>query len=204
MRQNRRNLLRLFLTLPWIGHFTGFAVSATPTPGAAEGPFYPTPNMRFRDADNNLLQIEGSDAKAQGTVVVLTGKVTNATGEPVDNARVEIWQCDANGRYLHTGDSGSADRDPGFQGFGHVVTNESGAYAFRTIMPVPYPGRTPHIHVKVISGGNELTTQFYIAGNPENERDSLFRRLSAEERRQVEMHFADGPDGRQTQLDIMI
>ena len=62
---------------------------------------------------------------------------------------VEIWQCDANGVYLHTG-SGNADkRDRNFQGFGRFLTGSTGEYYFRTIKPVPYPGRTPHIHFKV-------------------------------------------------------
>ena len=94
------------------------------------------------------------------------------------NATVEIWQCDANEVYLHTGDSGSTrnQQDKNFQGFGRFTTGSSGEYYFRTIKPVPYPGRpAPHIHVKVKRGGRELlTTQIMIAGHPGNARDGVF------------------------------
>ena len=94
------------------------------------------------------------------------------------NATVEIWQCDANEVYLHTGDSGSTrnQQDKNFQGFGRFTTGSTGEYYFRTIKPVPYPGRpAPHIHVKVKRGGRELlTTQIMIAGHPGNARDGVY------------------------------
>lgn len=159
------------------------------TPGATEGPFYPAPDMRFDDADNDLVRIEGQVREAGGEIIHLTGQVTDGDGNPVSGARVEIWQCDAEGRYLHTGDDRDSPRDSAFQGFGHDVTGKDGQYRFRTIRPVPYPGRAPHIHVKVITAKRTLTTQLYRAGEPGNERDVLYRRLSAPERRTVEMRF---------------
>jgi protocatechuate 3,4-dioxygenase beta subunit len=103
-------------------------------------------------------------------------------------ARIEIWQCDANGVYLHPGDRRRGSRDAGFQGFGHAMADAAGRFAFRTIVPVPYPGRTPHIHVKVLHGGRDrLTTQLYRAGHPHNRSDFLFRRLEPDERRRVSM-----------------
>lgn len=159
------------------------------TPGATEGPFYPAPDMRFDDADNDLVRIEGQVREAGGEVIHLTGQVTDGDGIQVSGARVEIWQCDANGRYLHDRDDQDTPRDSAFQGFGHDVTGKDGNYRFRTIRPVPYPGRAPHIHVKVITAKRTLTTQLYLAGDPGNERDVLYRRLSAAERRTVEMQF---------------
>ncbi|PLX45679.1 MAG: protocatechuate 3,4-dioxygenase, partial [Hyphomicrobiales bacterium] len=121
-----------------------------PTPAATEGPFYPSPDMRLKDTDNDLVKIEGAVREAGGEVIFLTGRVLSRSGQPLEGARVEIWQCDVNRRYLHRGDHGAA-RDGGFQGFGHDITGADGSYRFRTIMPVPYPGRTPHIHVKVLA-----------------------------------------------------
>ena len=83
---------------------------------------------------------------------------------------MEIWQCDTLGHYHHPRDGGSAD--PNFQGFGHTFAGEDGAYRFRTIKPVPYPGRAPHIHFAVFGKGfDRMTTQMYVAGNPLNQRD---------------------------------
>lgn len=165
------------------------ALALVATPGATEGPYYPASAMRFDDADNDLVRIEGKVRDAGGEIIHLTGQVTDGDGIPVSGARVEIWQCDANGRYLHTGDRRDVARDSGFQGFGYDVTGKDGHYRFRTIRPVPYPGRSPHIHVKVFTGKRTLTTQLYLAGEPGNERDVLYRRLSAAERQTVEMRF---------------
>ena len=109
-----------------------------------------------------------------------------------------------NGRYLHTGDRGGAERDAAFQGFGHDITDENGNYLFRTIRPVTYPGRTPHIHVKVLTGDRELTTQFYIDGDPANERDGLWRRLSESQREAVAMRFQERDGKIETSVDIVL
>ncbi len=201
---SRRRLAKGLFALPLASLVAGPAL-ARRTPAATEGPFYPTPSMRFADADNNLVKITGRVRQAGGEVVVLKGVVRDTGGEPIAGARVEIWQCDVNGRYLHTGDrSWRRRRDPGFQGFGHVVTGSDGAYAFRTIKPVSYPGRTPHIHVKVFAGGREFTTQFYIDGHPQNTRDLLFQRMSSEEQQAVAMRFVDGVDGVAATVDIVV
>ena len=199
----RRSAVKLLASLP-LAVITSWPAFARRTPAATEGPFYPTPSMRFADADNNLVKIAGVVEQAGGKVVALKGRVLDSKGAPVEGARVEIWQCDANGRYLHTGDRQRFARDPAFQGFGHVVTGTDGAYAFRTILPVPYPGRTPHIHVKVIHDGRELTTQFYIDGHKQNAGDFLFQRMSADQQKAVSMAFVDGPDGPETTIDIFL
>lgn len=178
--------------------------AAVATPRAAEGPFYPTAKMRFADTDNDLVKIAGRVRQAGGEIIRLGGRVLNRAGQPIAGARVEIWQVDANGRYLHTGDRGGRARDRAFQGFGHDITDGEGSYSFRTIKPVPYPGRTPHIHVKVLAGGAELTTQFYLAGEPQNARDQLYRRMSRAERRQVEMRFVGRMGNEETRVDIVL
>ncbi len=143
------------------------------TPRQTPGPFYPVDWSGDTDAD--LVRVAGEAARAQGTVTHLRGRVLDARGEPVGGAIVEIWQCDAFGRYRHPRDR-QEGRDAAFQGRGRIAAGPDGGFAFRTIRPVPYPGRTPHIHVVVAAPGRRepLVTQFYVAGEPLNERDGLF------------------------------
>lgn len=142
------------------------------TPRQGEGPFYPV-NLPL-DTDNDLVRVQGTAAAAQGTVTHVLGRVLDTEGRPVTGARVEIWQCDANGRYHHPGDRNNAPLDGAFQGFGATVTDGEGAYRFRTIRPVPYPARTPHIHFAVLAAGYErFVTQMYVAGEARNARDRL-------------------------------
>jgi protocatechuate 3,4-dioxygenase, beta subunit len=167
-------------------------LAAVPTPRQTEGPFYP-PELPA-ETDSDLVRVTGADARALGQVAHVVGRVLDRQGRPLPGAMVEIWQCDANGRYLHPGDPGAGHRDPGFQGFGRVVTDLGGGYRFRTIRPVAYPGRAPHIHVKVWRGGAELlTTQMYVAGEPLNARDGLYRRLDPDERARVTVALSPAP-----------
>ena len=198
--RTRRTLLRLLAALPALG-LAGPAW-ATRMPSAGAGPFYPTPAMRFADSDNDLVRIAGQVHRAGGEIMVLKGRVLNAAGQPAAGARVEIWQCDAGGRYLHTADRRRGGYDEAFQGYGYVDTGADGAYAFRTIKPVPYPGRAPHIHVTVTHGGARLTTQFYLADHPLNARDFLYRRLRDADAAAVAMALTEGPDGLETTVDI--
>ena len=179
--------------------------AAALTPSAAEGPFYPTPPMRRRDVDNDLVKIAGAVREAGGEVITLRGRVLDAGGRPLEGLRVEIWQCDMNGKYMHPGDRQAVAFDPAFQGFGHDITGPDGGYAFRTIKPVSYPGRTPHIHVKVLNGGREvLTTQFYIAGHRQNRRDGLYRRMSDSQAQAVSMAFRPSDMGEEAVVDIVV
>jgi len=151
-----------------------FAEELTRTPRLTEGPFYP-PKLPL-DTDNDLLIINDSITQAVGEVTHLTGRLLSAAGEPIQNAAIEIWQCDAKGVYIAQGANGRNDAN--FQGFGRFLTGSSGEYYFRTIKPVPYAGRTPHIHVKVKKGGRELlTTQLFINGYPQNKTDGVFNGL---------------------------
>ncbi len=154
-----------------------FAEELARTPSMTEGPFYP--DRLPLDTDNDLIIINDSVTPAVGEITHLTGRVLSTSGNPVSNVTVEIWQCDAKQVYLHTSDSRpkASQRDTNFQGFGRFTTASTGEYRFRTIKPVPYPGRpAPHIHVKLKKGDRELlTTQFMIAGHPGNDVDHIFQ-----------------------------
>lgn len=152
------------------------------TPGQTEGPFYP---VKFpADMDGDLVRVRGQAAHALGKITHVSGRVRDRKGNLVKGATVEIWQCDANGIYDHPGDNGQRKRDTAFQGYGRVQVDGDGRYAFRTIKPVPYPGRTPHIHFKVSApGAGRLTTQMYVAGEPQNETDGVLRRIRDREAR---------------------
>lgn len=152
-----------------------FAEHLTVTPRQTEGPFYP--DRLPLDTDNDLVVVNDSTTPAVGEVTWLGGRLLAKDGSPVRNATIEIWQCDNRGVYLHTRTGGDRDRrDANFQGFGRFVTGSTGEYVFRTIKPVPYPGRTPHIHLAVkLRGRKELVTQCYIKGHPGNERDGVWR-----------------------------
>jgi protocatechuate 3,4-dioxygenase beta subunit len=111
-------------------------------------------------------------------------------GKPLRDVRVEIWQCDANGRYRHPRDRGGRAVDENFQGFGHSTTDAEGRYRFRTIHPVPYPGRTPHIHMAMFAPGTEpFVTQLYVRDEPRNAQDFLFNRIPVEQRSLVLAEF---------------
>jgi len=151
-----------------------FAEQLMLTPRQTEGPFYP--NKLPLDTDNDLLILNDATTPALGEVTWLSGRILDAKGDPVRNAVVEIWQCDARGVYLHGGSDNAAKRDANFQGFGRFLTGSTGEYLFRTIKPVPYPGRTPHVHFAVkLKGRDKFTTQCYVQGEPQNERDSVLR-----------------------------
>lgn len=146
------------------------------TPPLTEGPFYP--RQLPLDQDNDLTRVQGASGVARGVILDLTGRVVDVQGRPLANTQVEIWQCNAYGRYHHPDDDSPAPLDPNFQGFGKTVTDAEGRYRFRTIKPVPYPGRAPHIHFRLASRDfGRLSTQMFVAGDPANERDFLFRQL---------------------------
>lgn len=160
-----------------------FAEELVRTPRQTEGPFYP--DHLPLDTDNDLLMLNDNITPAVGTVTSVSGRILDAKGDPIRNALVEIWQCDNNGAYLHSGSSNREKSDKNFQGFGRFLTGSSGEYLFRTIKPVPYPGRTPHIHYAVkIKGQDKFTTQCYIKGEPRNERDGVLRGVRDEKARQ--------------------
>lgn len=154
----------------------GAAAELVPTPGQTEGPFYPV--SLPADADGDLVRVGGAAARALGTVAHVGGRVMGRRGQPVAGAAVEIWQCDANGRYRHPRAPEHELFDDGFQGYGRTAVAADGSYRFRTIRPVPYPGRTPHIHVAVlVPGTGRFVTQMYVEGEPLNARDGLLNSI---------------------------
>ena len=184
----------------WTGARAQAPAPRRATPSQTEGPFYPV--TLPRDADADLLK-NGALTYGQGQPAWVEGVVTDLDGKPVRGAQVEIWQCDQAGHYHHPGDRGKADA--AFQGFGRVVVDADGRYRFRTIRPAPYSGRTPHIHVKVKLANRELlTTQLYVAGDPGNERDFLWRGLREDARAALTVAFAPVADGTRAVFPIAV
>jgi protocatechuate 3,4-dioxygenase beta subunit len=173
-----------------------FAEELTRTPRQTEGPFYP--DRLPLDTDNDLIIINDSITPAVGDITHLSGRILDAKGNPIRNALVEIWQVDHNGVYLHSGSNNAAKRDKNFQGFGRFLTGSSGEYYFRTIKPVRYPGRAPHIHFAVkMKGRDKWTTQCYVKGEPQNERDFVLKSIrDAKARESVIVDFAPVKDSR--------
>ena len=212
---NRR---RILLQLTQLGGLAALSVAAAPaaaraagaarTPSQIEGPFYPVDKPRDRDWD--LLHRGTGGARAAGEPLALGGRVLDITGRPVDGATIQIWQADNNGIYDHPHAPGRSGFDPAFQGYGTVRTDARGRYRFLTIVPVPYDGRPPHIHAKVSGPGRpELTTQIYLEGHPDNERDWLLSRLSRGRRDALTMdprpaRLAGGLEGKEARFDFVI
>ena len=201
-RLTRRSATAALVALPfcWTGARAQPAAVRRATPRQTEGPFYPV--ALPQDSDGDLLR-NGTLDYAQGQPAWVEGIVSDLQGRPVSGAQVEIWQCDHQGHYHHPGDGSRAD--PSFQGFGRVTVGSDGRYRFRTIRPVPYSGRTPHIHVKVGLERRELlTTQLYVEGDPGNERDFLWRNLGAADRALVTVPFRAGSGVLQADFPIVV
>jgi protocatechuate 3,4-dioxygenase beta subunit len=141
--------------------------------------------------------VTGEAAQAMGQVTHIRGRVLDLAGQPVVGAIVEIWQCDAKGIYRHPRDANtSRRRDGGFQGRGRASTDASGTYAFRTIRPVAYPGRTPHIHFMVDPPRRtRLVTQMYVFGEPQNARDGVLNNIRDQRQRDSVVVRLDPADG---------
>ena len=198
---SRRNFVRNFTVGAaglWIPG--AFAEALTMTPKQTEGPFYPV-DLPL-DTDNDLIIVNDLLKPSLGEVTHLSGRILGPTGAPIRNALVEIWQVDHHGVYLHKGSNGADKRDKNFQGFGRFLTGGSGEYYFRTIKPVSYPGRTPHIHFAVkMKGREKWTTQLYVKGEPQNEKDGLLRRVEGDKQRNAIIRdFAAIPNSKAGEL----
>jgi protocatechuate 3,4-dioxygenase, beta subunit len=153
------------------------------TPNMVMGPFYPLSKPLDQDAD--LTMVSGRPGRAQGKVVHLVGRVLNRNGDPVQGAKVEIWQANSHGRYAHPSDPYTAPLDPNFQGFGVQLTDSHGLFRFKTVKPGPYPSlegtwmRAPHIHFDVSGKRDRKVTQMFFEGEPLNDQDLLFRAIRA-------------------------
>ncbi len=170
-----------------------FADELTRTPRQTEGPFYP--NKLPLDTDNDLIVVNDALTPAVGQITHLSGRILDHKGDPLRNCLIEIWQVDNEGAYIHTRDPHGEKRDKNFQGYGRFLTSSSGEYYFRTIKPVPYTGRTPHIHLKVRKNSKELlTSQFYVKGHPGNARDGIYRAIrDLKARESVTLDFTSMP-----------
>ncbi|WP_418317867.1 intradiol ring-cleavage dioxygenase [Piscinibacter sakaiensis] len=184
------------------GLATGVAGMAVPgwlaaagLPSMTAGPFYPSPEYRARqlDWDADLTRVGTGPGRAAGEWLDLVGTVVDRQGRIIDRAEIEIWQCDVHGSYRHPRGAG-ARVDEAFQGFGSSVADAQGRYRFRTIKPAPYPGRTPHIHVRLRHPSfGEFTSQLFVDGEPANAGDFLFRQMSADEREAAMLRLARAP-----------
>lgn len=153
------------------------------TPALEEGPFYP--DKLPLDRDNDLLII-GKGDQAMGEVTHLHGRILDLSGEPIKGLTVEIWQTDSHGAYLHSKTLNAAKRDTLFQGFGQFETGKDGAYQFRTVKPVRYPFRSPHVHYKIKKGDRELlTTQCLVADDPQLNNDFVLRKVKDPKQREL-------------------
>ncbi|MFT5524985.1 MAG: protocatechuate 3,4-dioxygenase beta subunit [Pirellulaceae bacterium] len=175
------------------------AEELTRTAKQGEGPFYP--DKLPLDTDNDLIIINDSITPSVGEITHLTGRILSQAGEPIRNAVVEIWQADNTGAYIHTR-ARREKMDKNFQGFGRFLTSSTGEYYFRCIKPSKYVGRAPHIHYAVYQNDKRiLTTQLYIKGDPQNEKDFLFKQAkTAEAKATLVTDFTPIPNSKSGEL----
>jgi protocatechuate 3,4-dioxygenase beta subunit len=177
------------------------------TPLLTEGPFYPS--QLPLDTDNDLVVVSDGRTRAVGEITHLSGRILSASGEPMRNTLVEIWQVDGNGAYLHPGSANADRRDANFQGYGRFETDSRGRYRFRTVKPVPYPGRpAPHIHFAISRNGRRIyTTQMFVNGHPGNRLDGIFEEIEdplARETVLVDFKPLDGSGARELAAEFEI
>ena len=169
------------------------------TPPQTPGPFYPG-EASFM-LENDLTTLPGSDKRALGQVIYVSGLVEDVLCRPVPSVLVEIWQACASGRYNNPTDTNSAPLDPNFRYWGETVTDANGHYQFKTILPGAYPAdtdwiRPPHIHFRVTKVGyKELVTQMYFAGNELNKKDQILDGVPHDEWDRVIVDFKPAGSG---------
>jgi protocatechuate 3,4-dioxygenase beta subunit len=196
----RRTAVAALIALPALSLRAQAPAARRLTPRQTEGPFYPVALPADSDAD---LLANGPLRYAQGQPAWVEGTLVDADGKPLAGASIEIWQCDHQGRYHHPGDGDRADR--AFQGFGRAAVDRGGRWRFRTIKPVAYSGRTPHIHAKVKLGSRELlTTQLYVEGDAGNARDGLWMRLAPEDRAAITAPYVSSPEGLSARYALVV
>lgn len=162
------------------------------TPAQTKGPFYPIPEIEKQAYFDFDLTRKGPDSpQANGRLIAIKGSVIGHDENPLGHSIVEVWQACETGRYNHPSDTNDRPLDPNFQYWGRVHTGESGEFRFKTILPGKYPGRTPHIHFRILSPGRkELITQLYFGEYEElNRKDSLYMSLNVVQRDGVTTHF---------------
>src|SRR6266853_384643 len=143
------------------------------TPDQILGPFYP---LKELPQTPDLTKVPGRSGRAQGQVINVMGRVLNLAGEPVRNAKIEVWQANSLGRYTHPSDPNPAPLDPNFDGSAILTSDTEGRYRFKTVKPAAYPAgpnliRPAHIHFQVSGREDRLVTQLYFDGDPNNDKD---------------------------------
>ena len=143
------------------------------------------------ELDNDLTRQHDGDPL--GERIIVTGRLLEEDGRPVRNALIEIWQCNAAGRYRHDGDRHPAPLDPNFTGAGRTLTDNDGNYRFVTVKPGAYPWqnhpnawRPAHVHFSVFGRtfASRLVTQMYFPGDPLFEFDPIFQSVRDEQARE--------------------
>ncbi len=152
------------------------------------GPLFSSVKLEPGEGD---LSIENGK-EAQGQRIFVSGRVLDEGGRPVPNTLIEIWQCNAAGRYLHPNDQHPAPLDPNFVGRGRMISNEKGEYKFTTIKPGAYPWgnhfnawRPAHIHFSLFGPAfvTRLVTQMYFPEDPLFAFDPIFNSIPSESAR---------------------
>jgi protocatechuate 3,4-dioxygenase, beta subunit len=174
----RRELLMMSAVLAGAGvvgssNVAGAETQLQRTPGQILGPFYP---LNEFPQTPDLTRAPGKSDRAQGQVINVTGRLLNLSGEPVRNAKIEVWQANSYGRYTHPSDTNPAPLDPNFDGFAVLTSDSEGRYRFKTIKPGAYPAgpnliRPSHIHFQVTGRQDRLVTQMYFEGDQYNATD---------------------------------
>ena len=153
-------------------------MSPLQTPSQTVGPFF-KPAL-IRSGQESLVT-----DKTRGERIVIEGRVFDGDGLAVNDAMIELWQANADGRYDHPDDSREKLLDPDFHGFGRVATDERGCFRFCTIKPGSVPGRSdalqaPHIDVSIFARGllKRLVTRIYFPGEPLNDTDGVLNNVT--------------------------
>lgn len=121
-----------------------------------------------------------------GQPIQVIVRLVDLQGFPIRDAQVDLWQCNAAGRYDHPGDRANpAALDPNFQGFARLSTDRDGQFKFRSVKPkdyeTPIGRRTPHIHFAIDGRSERLVTQMYFPNEPLNESDRLLKEAEPRE-----------------------
>ena len=131
-----------------------------------------------------------------GQCIHIEGSVLDGDGKPINDAMIEIWQADAQGRYAHA--RGEKPRpNAKFTGFGRSATDKAGVYSFDTVKPGVVPGpdgkpQAPHIVVCIFSRGmlRQIYTRIYFADEAANDADPILMLVPGERRGTLIAHKA--------------
>jgi protocatechuate 3,4-dioxygenase, beta subunit len=162
-------------------------------------PFFPA--TRPTETNVDLTRLAGHSQRALGQVIEVGGRVLDRQGRPISGARVELWQCNAAGRYHHPADTSPIALDPNFQCYADLVSGPDGQFRVTSVMPAAYlvpemgQKRTPHIHFKLAGAGATLTTQMYFPGEPLNETDFLIKAMRGDPRAMIAREAPAGEPG---------